>query len=782
MTLFWISLSWLTGILIGNLRLLTLWGWLTLATIICPLAVLVRRNRLALRAILAILTLLLAGARSQAASRELPPEHISRFNESPRPVTLAGWVDDFPEKGHDEVGLRIQVEDVKTHDSPSTPTTGRVLLRVAGDAEWRYGDRVQAAGLLRTPPEQGTFSYRAYLARQGILSILEADAIEPLPGRSGNPFLSWIYGFRAAALDRIQRSFPAPESELLAGVLLGIESGIPEQLLEAFNATGTRHVIAISGFNITILAAITTALFSRLLGARRGLWFTGIILGVYTLLVGADPSVIRAAVMGGLALLARMLGRESQALLSLAAAAMVMTLLDPAILWDIGFQLSFMAALGLVLYGEPMRKSLTLRLTRWVSEESAARITHLIAEFLLYSLAAQATSLPLSLVYFQRISLVSVIANAVVLPLQPPLMILGGVATLSGLVWSPIGDLLAYAAWPFPALTIKAVTLLAKGPFASLTIENIHPLWVALYYMILFGATVMLRSTAVRMQTVTAVLTSSLSLSSRLVLLASATGLVWRVWFDRPDGLTHITLLNTGGGESVLMETAKGRFLLLAGEGPPSAITDGLAPHMPLHHRMLDWIILPAGLHHPLQTLERVRHRFPCQKVLWLGRMEADVPITPPGSGGAEMYFAQEGSRLQLGPSASLEVVALGSQGALLEVRDGNSRMLFNVGAEPSLLAASPWEGWYPYDVLLLADGGFLGRNPIGLLERSSPWIVLASVAEQDSNQRPSRTLMAFLGNRSFLRSDFHGWIQVISDGASLGVFSQFPERTVSSP
>ena len=198
--------------------------------------------------------------------------------------------------------------------------------------------------------------------------------------------------------------------------------------------------------NITILAALVISLTSRTLGIRRGAIVAAIVIAFYTILVGADASVVRAAIMGGLVLFARFLGRMTLALASLSAAAIVMTLVNPYVLWDVGFQLSFAATLGLVLYAEPIKDWFVKIASRWMEAAQAKRLSIPVGEFILFTFAAQITTLPLTAYHFQRLSLISFLANPIVLPAQPPLMILGGLAMLAGMLWLPLGQIMAWLA------------------------------------------------------------------------------------------------------------------------------------------------------------------------------------------------------------------------------------------------------------------------------------------------------------------------------------------------
>src|SRR3972149_6215029 len=236
-----------------------------------------------------------------------------------------------------------------------------------------YGDGSRATGRLETPPVFEDFSYREYLARQGVYSLMSRAEVTRMAAGQAGPLLRAVFALRQRGLRVVHALFPEPEASLLAGILLGVESGIHPELRQAFNDTGTTHIIAISGFNITLLAGLVVSLFGRWLGPRRGAVAAGIAIAIYALMVGADPAVIRAAIMGGLALTARLLGRQTHAMASLGAAALAMTALNPLILWDVGFQLSFAATLGLVLYADPIAQRFLGLASRWMDPRRAAR-------------------------------------------------------------------------------------------------------------------------------------------------------------------------------------------------------------------------------------------------------------------------------------------------------------------------------------------------------------------------------------------------------------------------
>ncbi len=166
----------------------------------------------------------------------------------------------------------------------------------------------------------------------------------------------------------IYQIFPDPEAGLLAGILLGVEGGIPEELMEDFRTTGTAHIIAISGFNMTVLSGLIIVLLGRFLGKYWGSLAAVVVIGIYTLLVGAQAGVARAAIMAGMGMFGLLVGRRQSGVNSLAFIAAVMAGWTPFVLWDVGFQFSFLTTLGLVLFATPLSEAFTAFAGRFLPE------------------------------------------------------------------------------------------------------------------------------------------------------------------------------------------------------------------------------------------------------------------------------------------------------------------------------------------------------------------------------------------------------------------------------
>jgi len=414
-------------------------------------------------------------------------------------------------------------------------------------ASHHYGDHISIRGNLQTPPDYGDFSYQDYLARQGIYSLMSYAYVELYEENAGNPILSAIYRLKDHSREVLQQNFPSPESDLLSGILLGDESGLSPQLKSAYQLTGTAHIIAISGFNIAILAGLITSLLNRALGTKWGTLAAILTIGVYTILVGADAAVVRAAIMGIAGAMGTLIGRRQNGLNTLGLAAFVMCIFNPNMPWDISFQLSFFATLGLVIYAPPLQARFLDFLSRYVPEDTAQRLAGPISEYLIFTLVAQALVLPLLAYHFGNFSPLFLLANPLILPPQPLVMILGGIALLGGLLNPALGKALAYLAWPFAAYTNRMVTWLATLPAGKLSISTFSFLWVVLYYLLFFTLTFAKDRKALFKQ--------FLKPATLLLALGCIALIVWSTAFSAPDGRLTLTLLPDTNSPVLLVET-----------------------------------------------------------------------------------------------------------------------------------------------------------------------------------------------------------------------------------
>jgi competence protein ComEC len=784
MPLFWLSLAFLSGVVLGKVLDRPIYTWLTLAALSLVLLLvrflfkrfnttyatrlpsLPQNIQFPIPLPLLLIVLALGGARYQVSQPAINSGFIAYYNDQEGQFVLEGLLTTPPDVRDTDQQLRIQVERLQTVDrGSSTPVKGLLLVSLPTGGDWRYGDRLQLTGWLQTPTVFEDFSYRDYLARQGIYSQLQRASATLLARDQGNSLLAWIYSFKDRCVALIYRLFPDPEASLLAGILLGVYSGIPPGVSEAFRAAGVSHIIVISGFNMTIVAGLFAVVFGRLFGRRWGA--VAAVLGItfYTLLVGATPSVVRAAIMAGLSLFAAQVGRRQDGLNTLAFVAALMALFNPAVLWDVSFQLTFLATLGLVLYAEPLSRAFMNLATRRLPTTKAQRLVGPVGEFFLFTIAAQVTTLAVMAYYFQRLSLVSLLSNPLILPAQPAVEILGGLALILGLIWQPLGQLVAYLAWPFLVYTIRAAEWFAALSGSTINLGQVALPLVLLFYVVLFGLTFAGPS----MKKFAPVLKPSLVLGALGVLAV----LGWRAVLSAPDGRLHMTLLDVGGGgrsgDAILIQTPSGRNLLIDGGPSTNRLSDGVGRRLPFGQRRLDWLVVAASQDGQVGGLARNLDRFPPIGIVW-----ADP--SGGGSGAGELRQrladaeidvipAQVGQAFDLGNGAFLRVLAVGSRGAVLLLEWGSFRVLLPIGLDERLLKDLREDpSLRPVTALLLAGNGSSQLNPPEWIAKLRPQVALLSVDPSDTKDQPDPATLQSLQGYSLLRTDLNGWIELSTD------------------
>ena len=801
MPLLWLSLAFVCGVILGWLAGWPWATWLALAGLVSSLFIVYKLviqlpalHRLAqggdpasrpwwavgLPYPVLMIALCLGAARFQSTQISITPQQLAWYNDRETRQVVEGVILAPPERRDQYTLLTVEADRIRSVETPAfTSVGGRLLARAPLGGNWRYGDRVGLEGWLSTPFANEEFSYRDYLAHQGIYSYFNCGydkevCAQILQRDLGSPLWSAIYSLRQRAVEMIYQLYPDPEASLMAGILLGVEGGIPEPVRRAFNDTGTSHIIAISGFNFAIVAGLFVGFFGWLLGRWRGMLAAFLGIALYAVLAGASAGVVRAAIMGGLGVFAAQIGRRQAGLNSLAFVAALMALANPHVLWDVGFQLSFMATLGLILYADPLSEWFTRVAARRLPLSTAQRLSRPVGEYFLFTLAAQLTTLALILYYFRRFSLASLVANPLVLPAQPGVMILGGLSALAGMIFQPLGQVIAYLAWPFIVYTIRLVELFARLPGAAWTLAPLTPWVVLAFYALLFGWTafgVRLRSSVTRRLGETGPPLAWMVLAG----LGLATVVAWRAALAAPDGRLHLTMLEVGGGDAILIQTPSGRNLLINGGLSPNALSDSLGRRLPPGAGRLDYLVVAAASEEQLAALPSVVERFPPGHALWSGPTAGEysarqlrqalnrlrVPITD----------AQAGQSLELGQGARLRVLAVEPRGAVLLLEWGKFRALLPVGLDfDSMAALIKDHNLSPMTALLLADGGYAPLNPPEWIERWQPQVALLSVAAGDAEGRPDPETLKALEGYTLLRTDRNGWIKLSTDGERMWV------------
>lgn len=771
-------LGWLAGLGAAAQVSVAVHVWALAGFLASLLAFLARRTR----AFLLFVALAggLWGAARYALSQGGPGQgHVAHFNDGGQ-VVVSGQIIAPPRASDRSVSAVLEVAGVASPPgSAPAPAHGLVQLTAPRFAPLQYGAWLTATGRLETPQNTGDFDYRAYLARREIYSELAFPALQPAAGPPPHPLYEALYGLRARAGSALEKMLPEPQGALLRGILLGDDSGLPKELGNAFRLTGTSHIIAISGFNIALLAGLLLRLAVPLAGPRWTVWIAVATVALYTLLVGADPSVVRAAIMGGLTLFAgRWLGRTLYSYAALCLAAWVMTLLRPAALWDAGFQLSFAATLGILVYVEPLSRRAQALLGRWTSKERAGRLGRLLAEGLLVTLAAQILTLPLLLTHFRQLSLVSPLANLLILPAQPGIMIWGGLATLGGLLWLPLGQLLALPAWFFLTYTIAVVDGLAALPFAAVRV-TLTPAGVVASYALIALLTWAAGRGPRRVLAAARQQAPALALTASLVFAL----FIWQWAETRPDGRLHVSFLDVGQGDATLIRTPNGRRILVDGGQLPSLLNGHLGRLLPYASRRLDLVVATHPDADHVAGLPELFDRYHVERLLTNGAgAEGDSPyaalLEAAGREQVPVLAGQTGQVIHLDEGVELQVIYCGEAGSTgndsslaLRLTYGAFSLLLTgdgeLAAEEAMVA-----GGLPLASTVLKAGHHGARTSSNtfFLAAVQPQVVVVSAGDGNRAGHPHpETLQRVAGaGAAVLRTDELGTIELITDGRQI--------------
>ena len=391
-------------------------------------------------------------------------------------VTLYGSIADEPDRRPPAIRYTLNVQSLAESGSVmQKPVSGRVLVTdPTGWPERAYGDEVIVRGQLTLPGTVNEFRYDHYLSISGITAVMMRAHVEHTGENRGNIVFGALLWLKQRFEERLNRLFPEPHASLAAGLLTGSRRGIPTHLSQSFMQSGLTHIIAISGFNITIVISIVLGALFWLPLKWRLIPATAAIIA-FTVFVGASASVVRAAIMGILGLFALTVGRRSDVRLAILWTAFFMLLWNPKHLWyDGSFQLSFAAVIGLAELS-PIIKPYLSRLPNVLGMREALEAT----------IAAQLSAMPIGILLFGNLSLISPLSNILVAPAIPLAMLLCTLAALTSYLAFPFGQLFAIAGWAVLQWIILVAESCARIPFAALHFERASVILIVSYYIAL---------------------------------------------------------------------------------------------------------------------------------------------------------------------------------------------------------------------------------------------------------------------------------------------------------
>jgi competence protein ComEC len=739
---------------------------------------------------LACLTLSLGAWRGEAMGTPIDPARSVASLADGAEHQLAGTVLDDPRPREDRLQLVLGAV-VATHGDARVAFEDRLLVWVPRGLDAHVGDRLLVSSEVELAEDFDGFAYRAYLLRQGIGAIARARSASIQSSGAGG--LAALAAIRSTLLGGLNDLVPEPEAALGAGILLGVRASIAPEINDAFATAGLTHVVAISGWNIAIVAAIVMALVRPVGRVRGGRWMTSAaamsIVGGYVLLTGASPSVVRAALMAAAMLLARHGGSRAHAASALALAALLMLVVAPPVLWDVGFQLSLLATAGLIWFGASVER----RLSGWPGW---------LREPVALTLAAQLTTLPVILVNFERLSLVAPIANLLVVPFVPVAMLFSAIAALVGALVGALpvpllADVAAWlaggAAWLVLRIIVSLGTAVASIPHAAVPV-SVPPACAVAWFPILVLGSWALRSPGgeaprageteppSRATAIAVRLTRPIPILGALIVTL---GLITAA--SQPDGMLHVTALDVGQGDAILLETPGGHAVLVDGGPDPELTLRRLGANLPFFDRGIDLLVLTHPHQDHVAGLVDVLGRFGVGAVLHAGipfeNASYDRLLADAAAGGVPVGLARAGQVIDLDASATLEVIYPTAADAAAplpddDINNGSIVLVLRYEAFVALLtgdAEAPVEARLLarheiplVDLLKVGHHGSRSSTTPAFLDAAQPTVAMISAGIDNDYGHPAPETLAALAARPGLtiaRTDLQGDLELETDG-----------------
>jgi competence protein ComEC len=769
MRLIVVVVGWCVGIVLARHGAITdVITWGVLAALMLPLTIVNWRNPPFRWWNVAILFLALGGLRYAFAPQTAP---LAAFNGNS--LTLQGRVIAAPDVRDTRTLLRVDVAQVMQGGKVHL-TDGIALVEAPRALTVTYGDTIEATGDLITPGEYDTFSYADYLAQQNIFSILDQARVRVVTPGDGHPLQATIIQLRHTAQDAINAAMPEPQAGLLVGILTGNERGISPPLDEDFQQVGASHIIAISGFNMVILAAVVIGLLRIVFNQRR--WppviAALVVIGLYTLFAGANAAVVRAALMSAMLFIAQALQRKTFVPTSLAFVALLMSLHNPRVLWDVGFQLSFAAVMGLAFFATPIGNGLNALLER-ILPQSGRQLGALLQEPLVVTFAAQITVLPLTLLYFGNLTPYALLVNVLIIPAQAYILILGALGVLT--FWlAPLSGVFFSMTFVLLSWTIAIIRGFASLPGADATVF-VHPRWVLLFYLVL-GVWMMVNTVRPRwLRNRWVISTAGLTGVAVLALIVALIN-------ARPDGRLNVWFLDVGHSNAALIQTPNGAHILIDGGRYPSRLLTHLGDRLPFNDRTLEMLIITQPDPWDVNALPAVLDRYTVAVALVNGQpnLSADIDALNAALSDTTVQTVGAGYSITTDDGVTLEILHPQTPPTLddnrnrvplvVRVHYGDVSILLpgdlSVEGQRDMLDVGHWP---LATVLQLPDHATERSLDRDFIAAVQPRVIVMQIDRANRRGDPDTgTLALLLDDALILRTDTRGTVHLWTDGTNL--------------
>lgn len=370
---------------------------------------------------------------------------------------------------NEEVRLTVQIIDESIVGERALHTRAKVISanneQLASHTElllyselfqpYTFGDQLEMHATIEPLPVFEDFDYKEYMLKDSVVgAVYRSEIIRITPSSNTHP-KKVILRFKNNIVTFLNKNIPEPESAFIAGLLIGDRNGFSKELEDAFTRTGMTHVVAISGYNISLVIVIVGTMSKYIISRKYYIWVICALLVCFVVLTGASASVVRAGLMGGILLLAKHVSRTGSGMRVLVLTAVCMIIINPFVLiWDVAFQLSFASTAGILLFSERVE-----RYFKWVPELAGIR------ESLVLTLVAFFATFPISIWSFGGVSSVSLLANMLAAPVLPLAMLFGAL----GLFTSPIpiiSNILLFICFYLLRIILEMVRYVSQFEFA----------------------------------------------------------------------------------------------------------------------------------------------------------------------------------------------------------------------------------------------------------------------------------------------------------------------------
>ncbi|RDV83401.1 DNA internalization-related competence protein ComEC/Rec2 [Ammonifex thiophilus] len=770
----YLALAYIAGCLAAPYFPLVLARPLSLAVMSVLLALAVyywaRRRQGSLLVILALFFLL-----GLVATRLAFLEAVSPLKLYPNEtVRLVGVVAEEPEVRGNRVSYLLRVREAEVKGKSFRG--GKVLVTVTSPPRiFSYGDLLSVEGKLSYPSPPGNpgeFDYRSYILQQRIIALVRArpESVTKIGEAPANPLVFLSLKIKERLVKALDSAFTPKESALLKGMIFGERTRIDPLMYEAFMETGLVHILSVSGLHVGFV------LGGVLLLSRRFNWSKGVtlllslaLLILYDLMVGLDPPIVRATIMGVLFLLAQYLGRKRDWRIALAVAALLILLANPLALYNAGFQLSFAATWGIFFLGPEVNRW-------WQDFWGKTRLTALIPYgwFLAVPVGAELGVLPLVAWHYGLVSPVSLLANLLTAPLITLIFAGGFLVALLGALLPFLGKALAFLISPFIHLFLFIVHICQRLPCAAIYLASVPLLVLVLWYPTLW--------LAVRGGKWKRVGILGLLVLWLLLVLGGSWG--------KGTPFLRLDFIDVGHGDSILVRTPAGRSLLIDAGGWSEELRGekegaGLRVARYLRHegvKKLDVLVLTHPDEDHCGGAWAVLRRFTVELVV--------VPPVPEEGDyarllqfarirGAKINYAQGGDSLKLDPAVEIRFLGpfppyspdpqtFNDKGLVTRITYGERSFLLTADIEEegqkSLLR---YGSELQSDVLKVPHHGS-AKVAEEFYRAVRPTYAVISVGERNSLPAPSTLeLLQRLGVK-VLRTDRDGAVTFLTDGKHL--------------